>query len=100
MFDGQMIFKSSLFTNGSAFAFLPQIVCMYVMLVFRIEMIKLCSQVRDQQNVGGRGRGRGRPDGNGQNFGNNNRNRSDLPEIHYAVPANKCGLVIGKGMRL
>ncbi|GBO43586.1 hypothetical protein AVEN_132064-1, partial [Araneus ventricosus] len=52
--------------------------------------------VRDQQNVG-RGRGRGRPDGSGPNFGNNPRNRPDLPEIHYAVPANKCGLVIGKG---
>ncbi|XP_042898307.1 far upstream element-binding protein 1 isoform X2 [Parasteatoda tepidariorum] len=51
--------------------------------------------VRDQQNVG-RGRGRGRGDGN-PNFGNNPRNRPDLPEIHYAVPANKCGLVIGKG---
>ncbi|GFV90972.1 far upstream element-binding protein 2 [Trichonephila clavipes] len=52
--------------------------------------------VRDQQNVG-RGRGRGRPDGSGPNFGNNPRNRPDVPEIHYAVPANKCGLVIGKG---
>ncbi|GBO32941.1 hypothetical protein AVEN_247650-1 [Araneus ventricosus] len=54
-------------------------------------------KVRDQQNVG-RGRGRGRPDGSGPNFGNNPRNRPDLPEIHYAVPANKCGLVIGKGI--
>ncbi|XP_054720897.1 far upstream element-binding protein 1-like isoform X2 [Uloborus diversus] len=53
--------------------------------------------VRDQQNVG-RGRGRGRPnDGGGPNFGNNPRNRPDVPEIHYAVPANKCGIVIGKG---
>lgn len=69
------------------------------MLVLRVEMIKLSSQVRDQQNVG-RGRGRGKPDGNGPNFGNNNRNRMDLPEIHYAVPANKCGLVIGKGTQL
>ncbi|XP_035222644.1 far upstream element-binding protein 1-like isoform X2 [Stegodyphus dumicola] len=53
--------------------------------------------VRDQQNVG-RGRARGRPaDGSGPNFGNNPRSRPDVPEIHYAVPANKCGLVIGKG---
>ncbi|GIY18651.1 hypothetical protein CDAR_11762 [Caerostris darwini] len=57
----------------------------------------LIQSVRDQQNVG-RGRGRGRPDGSGgPNFGNNPRNRPDLPEIHYAVPAGKCGLVIGKG---
>lgn len=54
-------------------------------------------QVRDQQNVG-RGRGRGRSNESGQSFNNNSRNsRPDLPEIHYAVPANKCGLVIGKG---
>lgn len=54
--------------------------------------------VRDQQNVG-RGRGRGRPnDSGGPNFGANQRGaRPDVPEIHYAVPANKCGLVIGKG---
>lgn len=54
--------------------------------------------MRDQQNVG-RGRGRGRPnDGSGPNFGANPRgSRPDVPEIHYAVPANKCGLVIGKG---
>lgn len=58
--------------------------------------------VRDQQNVG-RGRGRGRGfESSGQNFGSSGPgggrgNRSDLPEVHYAVPANKCGLVIGKG---
>ncbi|KAG8196147.1 hypothetical protein JTE90_007879 [Oedothorax gibbosus] len=56
---------------------------------------ELIQSVRDQQNTG-RGRGRGKPEGNGPNFGNN-RNRDNLPEIHYAVPANKCGLVIGKG---
>lgn len=61
----------------------------------------------------GRGRGRGRPFEGGQGGGpgggmsgpggERSMGRGgggaprDLPEIQYSVPANKCGLVIGKG---
>lgn len=62
---------------------------------------------RDQQNMGrGRGRGRGGFDGGfgppgGPGMGRGGRGRGpggeDVHEVQYTVPANKCGLVIGKG---
>ncbi|XP_064457553.1 far upstream element-binding protein 1-like isoform X2 [Ornithodoros turicata] len=62
---------------------------------------------RDQQNMG-RGRGRGRGGGGfdgaggfgppgGPGMGRGRRGGEDMHEVQYPVPANKCGLVIGKG---
>ncbi|XP_076354192.1 far upstream element-binding protein 1-like isoform X1 [Tachypleus tridentatus] len=62
--------------------------------------------VRDQQFMGrGRGRGRGFDGpGGGPRFGppggpgmGRGRPDGDFQEVQYTVPANKCGLVIGKG---
>ncbi|KAH6944622.1 hypothetical protein HPB50_004273 [Hyalomma asiaticum] len=75
------------------------------------EVLSLCHlcapTARDQQNMGrGRGRGRGGFDGGfgppgGPGMGRGGRGRGpggdDVHEVQYTVPANKCGLVIGKG---
>ncbi|KAM7303432.1 far upstream element-binding protein 1 [Ixodes scapularis] len=62
---------------------------------------------RDQQNMGrgrgGRGRGGfdggfgGPPGGPGMGRGGRRGGGDDMHEVQYTVPANKCGLVIGKG---